>query len=294
VAVSSSALKRFQKVALRYYRRHARDLPWRKTRDPYRILVSEIMLQQTQVDRVIPKYEFFVKRFPSLRSLACARFVDVLRAWIGLGYNGRALRLWRCARIVVDAYDGKLPRTPQMLALLPGVGSYTAAAVAAIAFDAQVPVIDTNVKRVITRVLTGCEHISSSRVRALAAAALPTSSASQWAQALMDIGARFCKSAPRCKQCPLATTCAHHSRAQATTLRRKASRAQPAYAGSQRFYRGWVMRTLSGAGTLLVSSLSREVNNRFGISDRAWFNDLLGSLARDGLVRIDGRRVSLP
>ncbi len=290
--VSSSQIERFQKAALGFYRSQARDLPWRKTRDPYRILVSEIMLQQTQVDRVIPKYRLFLKRFPSLRSLARARFADVLRVWIGLGYNGRALRLWRCAQDVVRNHGAALPRTPEQLALLPGIGSYTAAAVAAFAFDAHVVVVDTNVRRVVSRVLAGRDTIAAARLSVLATAALPTAAASSWAQALMDIGARFCKAVPRCSHCPLAGACDYRKEKMPT--RSQTKRVRQAYAGSRRFYRGRIMRMLSSKGALSHAVLAREVNSRFGISDRAWLNDILKGLARDGLVRITSRSVRLP
>src|SRR5205807_5872195 len=133
---------------LSWYRRHGRDLPWRRTRAAYRVLVSEVMLQQTQVERVIPKYRAFLKRFPSLSSLARAPLADVLRAWSGLGYNGRARRLWMCARTVVAEHGGRLPRDVAVLKTLPGIGRYTAGALASFAFGASAPAVDTNVRRV--------------------------------------------------------------------------------------------------------------------------------------------------
>ncbi len=287
---------------MRFYRREKRDLPWRRTRDPYRILVSEVMLQQTQVDRVIPKYRAFLARFPTLRSLARARFADVLRVWLGLGYNGRALRLWRCAAAVMRERDGVLPSDVDELARLPGVGPYTAAAVAAIAFDAHLAVIDVNVRRVVSRALAGHDRLTPPAMSLLARDALPRSSAAEWAQALMDIGAQHCKARPRCGGCPLRDSCAYLRARPEPAQRVRAparsatTRARPGFAGSTRYYRGCVMRELSRHGSLRCAALGRKVKPAFGISDAAWLRDLLAGLARDGLIRIDRARdrISLP
>jgi A/G-specific adenine glycosylase len=142
------ALSRFQKTIWNYYRSHGRTMPWRETRDPYRILVSEIMLQQTQVARVIGFYETFIKKFPDIAALARARTSDVLTAWQGLGYNRRALALQRLAKEVVKEYQGKLPRETEKLIALPGIGAYTAGALRAFAFDEPDVLIETNIRRV--------------------------------------------------------------------------------------------------------------------------------------------------
>jgi A/G-specific adenine glycosylase len=148
-------VRRFQRSLLAWYRRHGRDLPWRRTRVPYRVLVSEIMLQQTQVDRVIPKYRQFLRRYPSLRSLAAAPVEDVRRLWYPLGYNVRPLRLHAIACETVARYGGRLPNDAERLRALPGVGRYTAGAVLSFAFGRDVAVLDTNVRRVLTRVFLG-------------------------------------------------------------------------------------------------------------------------------------------
>src|SRR5215210_6837684 len=162
---------------LAWYRRTHRDLPWRHTRDPYHILVSEVMLQQTQVDRVIPKYRAFLQRFPTLADLAVAPAGEVIRAWAGLGYNRRALNLQRTAQAVRDEYGGKFPDTPEALRRLPGVGPYTAGAVACFAFEQDVAFMDTNIRRVIRRVFAGPEDdapdMSERQLLALAATAVP-------------------------------------------------------------------------------------------------------------------------
>jgi A/G-specific adenine glycosylase len=297
---NGDSMKAFQRAVLRFYRRHKRDLPWRRTRDPYRILVSEVMLQQTQVDRVIPKYRSFLARFPTLRALARARFADVLREWLGLGYNGRALRLWRCARAVVRESGGKLPSDVSQLERLPGIGAYTAAAVAAIAFGAHVPAVDVNVRRVLTRALSGRDDVAPPRVSLLAKAALPKSAASEWTQALMDIGSMHCKASPRCSDCPLRSSCAY-VRARRSRSARAAgangSRAHPnVFIGSSRFYRGRVMRVLATHKGVRVGALGREVKKGFNVTDGAWLQGILASLERDGLIRFDRTRkmVRLP
>jgi len=294
------SMRAFQHAVLRYYRRHKRDLPWRRTRDPYRILVSEVMLQQTQVERVIPKYRSFLARFPTLRALAQARFGDVLREWLGLGYNGRALRLWRCARAVVRETGGKLPPDVTQLERLPGIGPYTAAAVAAISFGAHVPAIDVNVRRVLTRALSGRNDISPPRVSQLAMAALPKSSAGEWSQALMDIGSMYCKASPRCYDCPLRVSCAYVSARRKRPSRDRGAVARrtraKVFIGSHRFYRGRVMRVLATRRRLEVGALGREVKRGFSVTDGAWLQGILASLERDGLVRLDRARkmVRLP
>ena len=293
-------MRALQRAALQFYRRHKRDLPWRRTRDPYRILVSEVMLQQTQVERVIPKYRSFLTRFPTLRALARARFPDVLREWIGLGYNGRALRLWQCARAVVRG-TGKLPASPSELERLPGIGPYTAAAVAAIAFGAHIPAVDVNVRRVLTRALDGREHVSTSKISLLAHAALPASPAAEWTQALMDIGSAYCKTSPRCEPCPLRASCAY-VRIRRTRLRhtvgadaRSTARPEP-FVGSTRFYRGRIMRVLAVRTRVTVGALEREVMKGFSVTDGAWLQGILARLERDGLIRLDRARtiVRLP
>jgi A/G-specific adenine glycosylase len=297
---SQARVRQLQRAVLGYYGRHKRDLPWRRTRDPYRILVSEVMLQQTQVDRVIPKYRAFLRRFPTLRALAGARFAQVLRVWVGLGYNARALRLWRCARVVVAAHSGVLPRDVESLQRLPGIGVYTAAAVAAIAFGARTTVVDVNVRRVLTRAILGRDRASAPRVSLLAHQALPGSSSSQWAQALMDVGAAFCKARPRCASCPASPACAFAARADRVQQKKRLKHAaiakskQP-FVGSSRFYRGRAIKALTGRRIIAVAALGQQVKEGFGVSDAPWFDDLLAGLERDGLIRIDRlhRRVRL-
>ncbi|MCS7051700.1 MAG: A/G-specific adenine glycosylase, partial [Thermomicrobium sp.] len=198
-----------QRRVLEWYRTAARDLPWRRTRDPYRILVSEVMLQQTQAERVIPSYERFVARFPTFEALADAPLAEVIAQWEGLGYNRRAVYLWRTAREVTQRYGGILPRERQALQRLPGIGRYTAGAVACFAFGEPVAFWDTNIARVLTRIFLGPEARPSAReLDALADQTLPTDHAYEWNQALMELGAVVCLvRRPRCGICPVSDSC---------------------------------------------------------------------------------------
>ncbi len=278
---------------LRWYRRAARDLPWRRTKDPYAILVSEIMLQQTQVVRVIPKYRSFLKRFPTLASLAGAPLADVLRAWSGLGYNGRARRLWECARSAVAQHGGMLPRDAATLALLPGVGRYTAGAIASFAFGARVAAVDTNVRRVLGRAIDAVDDVGDRRAWELAELALPKSAAGEWNQAVMDVGALFCRPVPKCAACPARGVCRGRSLARPD---RGHARRQPRFEGSRRFFRGRIVAALAIAPALSLLELGGQVKDGFGKTDLPWLEELLASLQSDGLVAVDRvrRSVRLP
>jgi A/G-specific adenine glycosylase len=212
-APDPTTVRRFQRRLLAWYARHGRDLPWRRTRDPYRVLVSEIMLQQTQVERVVPKYEQFLTRYPTLESLAGARPGDVRRLWYPLGYNVRPLRLHAIACETVARYGGRLPDDAERLRALPGIGRYTAGAILTFAHGRDVAVLDTNVRRVLTRVFLGPRR--ARRVRGdkafwdLAAALVPRGRGYDFNQGLMDFGATWCTPRrPRCAACPMTSLCA--------------------------------------------------------------------------------------
>ena len=196
--------KLFVRKLLAWYRRAARDLPWRATRNPYAILVSEFMLQQTQVSRVLEFYPKFLKRFPTLYDVARSKPKAVLEAWDGLGYYARARNLHALARHVVRRYDGTLPEQPADLQTLPGVGRYTAGAVACFAYERAVPAVDTNVKRVLERAFRPKD------VWAFAATITPTNGRTAWKfnQALMELGALICPARrPKCPECPVRAEC---------------------------------------------------------------------------------------
>jgi A/G-specific adenine glycosylase len=201
-------------------------LPWRHTRDPYAVLVSEVMLQQTQVDRVLPKYREFLGRFPTLQALAAAPASEAIKAWAGLGYNMRAVRLHEIARQAVAEYGGALPGTLDGLLALKGIGRYTAGAVACFAFGLPVATVDTNIRRVLWRAFHGIEPAvwpsGEKAVRealALAEWALPPDRAYDWQQALMDLGATVCAARrPACERCPLRDCCAAYAETARVTL----------------------------------------------------------------------------
>jgi A/G-specific adenine glycosylase len=203
----------FQRRLLAWYRRHGRDLPWRRTREPYRILVSEIMLQQTQVDRVLPKYRQFLDRYPTLEALASAPVADVRRLWYPLGYNVRPLRLHAIARETLARYGGRLPDSADTLRQLPGIGRYTAGAILAFAHGRDVAVLDTNVRRVLGRVFLGPRRLRRLRGEKtlwdLAERLVPRGRGYDFNQALMDFGATWCTPRrPQCAPCPMRGFCA--------------------------------------------------------------------------------------
>ena len=203
----------FKRRLLAWFRREGRDLPWRRTRDPYRILVSEFMLQQTQVSRVEEYYDEFLDRYPTVHALAKARPKAVREAWDGLGYYRRAENLHALARTVVTDHDGEVPNDPAALQRLPGVGPYTAGAVATFAYERPSAAVDTNVSRVLRRVFRPRRRNGASadrRVRELATALQPVRGRTAWEfnQALMDLGALICRARrPKCSACPVQTAC---------------------------------------------------------------------------------------
>ena len=197
----------FRRELLAWYDQHARDLPWRRTRDPYAIWLSEIMLQQTRVAAVLEHYRIFLERFPDVQALAAASEDDVLAAWSGLGYYRRARMLHQCAREVAENRGGRFPQTAEELRTLPGIGRYTAAAIASIAFAEPVTVVDGNVERVLQRV-TG-KILSTARVWEEAQRRLSTNRPADFNQAMMELGATVClPREPRCLICPVRKGCA--------------------------------------------------------------------------------------
>jgi len=182
-------IKKFQDKILRYYEEQGRELPWRKTVDPYHILVSEIMLQQTQVDRVIPKYEAFLDAYPSVENLAKADTQKLMSLWSGLGYNSRAIRLREAAQVVEHDFAGKVPDDEENLLGLPGIGPYTARAVQAFAFNKDVVVIDTNIRRIFIHEFGLSEDVSQKELEEIGERVLPIGRSRIWYNALMDYGA---------------------------------------------------------------------------------------------------------
>jgi A/G-specific adenine glycosylase len=212
---SPAQRQRFRRNLLSWYRRHGRDLPWRKTDDPYHILVSEIMLQQTQVDRVLPKYHEWLGKYPTLEVLAEAPPDDVSGTWYPLGYNIRPKRLQSIAQQAVRQYDGRLPSDEETLLSFKGIGEYTAGAIRSFAFRQRAAILDTNVARVLYRVFVGRRngadpksHRMKKHLWAVSEAVLPVKHAFDFNQALMDFGALHCSARqPRCEACSMRRFC---------------------------------------------------------------------------------------
>jgi A/G-specific adenine glycosylase len=207
-----AARRRFRHALLAWYGVHGRDLPWRRTSDPYRILVSEIMLQQTQVDRVLPKYHEWLDKYPSLDALASAPEQEVAHTWRPLGYNIRPRRLHAIAREAVERYGGELPSDAETLLSFKGIGAYTAGAIRSFAFGQRAAILDTNVARVLYRVFVGRgdakAHAMRKHLWAVSEALVPRKRVFDFNQALMDLGALVCVARkPKCLVCPMQTQC---------------------------------------------------------------------------------------
>jgi len=277
---------------LGWYAGHARPLPWRTDGcDPWAVLVSEVMLQQTPAARVEPVWRAWLARWPDPAALAGADAAEVIRAWGALGYPRRALRLHECARQVLARHGGRLPDTEAALRDLPGVGAYTAAAVAAFAFGRRALVLDTNIRRVLARAVTGRAWPAPSVTRAerdLAEGVVPRDPAAavRWNQAVMELGALVCRAAaPACDACPLATRCAWLAAGRPAGSRRPAQ----GYEGTDRQARGRVLALLraaeSGVGLdAVLDALPRPDQTRRAVA----------GLVADGLAVLDGERLRLP
>lgn len=297
--LSSQTIQHFQNTILLWYSQHQRDLPWRKTRDPYAILVSEVMLQQTQVARVISKYEAWLAQFPTLIALANASVRDVLRVWSGLGYNRRALNLQKAAQIIVERYKESFPQTVEALVKLPGIGTYTASAIACFAFDKQVPVIDTNVRKVI--LIEFCQNhpeliegsleedsgvsfdklriprMTEKEIEAIAWKILPKGRAYEWNQALMDYSRLVLKDKKILPRSGI-------------LLRRTK---QFRFLSSDRYYRGQTIKVLLEVQKISFSSLLDYFKERNSIA-QSRLESILVRMAKDGLIVRTGKTISLP
>ena len=293
----SSAVPAVRRILLRWYARHGRSgLPWRTSRTPYRTVVSEFMLVQTQVDRVIPAFEAFVERFPDFASLANATQADVLRQWRGLGYNSRAVRLQRLARTVIAEHGGRLPSDPDQLRALPGVGPYAVAAIRTFAFNIDDAPVDTNVRRIVHRLIYGAEtRPGAAREREIAECArklVPRGRAYDWNSALMDLGTEICTSrAPKCGICPLHDHCV--AAPMAPLARRPSNRVRGSYEKSRRYARGSIvdrLRDLPPGQRISLLDLHAQCGGERTVEE---FDDIVTMLQREGLVATDGQAVAL-
>lgn len=293
---------------LEWYERHGRkSLPWRVVRDPYYTLVSEFMLQQTQVDRVVPKFDAFIERFPSLLDLANAGQAEVLRLWQGLGYNSRAVRLHGVARAAVERFGGVLPRGREELLSLPGIGPYTAAAIRAFAFDIDDAPVDTNIRRIVHRLTAGLEFppkVSPAQLDAAARRLVPEGRAHDWNSAMMDLGALICSArAPKCLICPLRDRCAAAPIDAAALERARKSAAKKAspqnaipFEQTARYARGRIidrLRALRAGERISLLDLHGDLRPALPGRSLEEVDALVAALERDGLVAYVGGAIAL-
>jgi A/G-specific adenine glycosylase len=296
-------------LLLDWFAQHGRDLPWRHTRDPYRILVSEVMLQQTQVERVIPKYHSFLTLFPDVTALAAAPAAAVITAWQGLGYNRRALYLQRTAQAVVHSHGGVFPQTVEALLQLPGIGPYTAGAVACFAYEHPVAFMDVNIRRVVVRIWSDpVQPIPPDRVLlAEAAERIPAGAAWAWNQALMELGATVCTAkSPACPRCPLRGDCRDYAARRAAdqqllplpprVTKRVAEKPPARFIGSDRYYRGRIVDVLRAAALpgLTAAPLVALISHADAPLPHAEFQRIVDGLVRDGLVVCTAGHYTLP
>ncbi len=279
-----------RRAVLEWYDTRGRRLPFRGTTDPYAVLVSEAMAQQTQVARVGPAWLAFLATFPTVGSLADAPLADVLRAWRGLGYNRRAAHLHRAARAIVEEHGGRVPDDVAALQRLPGVGPYTARAVASIAFGRRVGAVDTNVRRVLGRVSAGdVDALSPAQIQRLADEAVPADRAADWTHAVMDVGAVFCRPRdPSCGECPARPWCRYGSDRPSSLVdardpRRPAARRTSnavTFRRTSRWLRGRIVERLTGADDGAWTRFDRPIGDHPLQAVAA----ALDALAADGLV----------
>lgn len=273
--------KRFQEVLFGWHKDHYRDMPWRRTHDPYRILVSEIMLQQTQVDRVRDKYTEFLKAFPTVRALALAPLGEVLRVWSGLGYNRRAKYLHQCAKEVMRTYGGKFPNDEPLLRKLPGIGISTSAALAAFSFGADVPMIDTNIRRILVRVFFPDRIPPDRELYLFAKTLIPEGKGRAWNYAMLDVGATACTARNHSHVCPFAKL---HGAVGDFVYKKP----QKKFANSRRFYRGKILRALADGGEMTPSLLEKSLGKC------PEFREILSDLKTEGLLTMRRGKIALP
>ena len=265
-----------------------RDLPWRRTRNPWHVLVSEVMLQQTSVARVLPKFEAFINEFPTPHDLASAPLGDALRLWSGLGYPRRCRNLREAARVLHEDFNGEFPESVDVLLTLPGVGQYTSRAVLAFAFEHDVAVVDTNVSRVLSRIEG--RALKAKELQVLADSFVPQGLGWEWNQVMMDFGARHCTARqPQCAQCPLRQLCVWKGEGvDPAPASAGASKPQGRFEGSDRQARGRAMRAVADGVTTLAA-----LTKTMGVEeDRA--RTLVTALVDEGLLVRSGKRFTLP
>lgn len=292
-----------QRRLLAWHDEHQLEAPWRHSRDPYHALVAAVMAQQTQMSRVLPAYERFIAAFPTIESLAAASLADVIRAWRGMGYNQRAVRLHRAACQVAAA---GWPADAAGLEQIDGIGPFTAAIVASFAFGERAACVDTNVRRVLGR-LAGDATVDGKPLQALADASIPQHAAAEWNQALMDYGARVCTTRPKCDNCVVSSLCRSYARRAQLLVadaRERYDARQPRrntsavpFEQTDRYYRGRIIDALcevSPGETLPLRALPALLADGSPVPDDARLATLLRGLERAGLIQLSQDRISLP
>lgn len=289
----------FQRAIFSWYRRNARDLPWRRTTDPYAIVVSEIMLQQTQVDRVVSHFPRWLARFPTWEKLSRASQRSVVQQWSGMGYNRRALNLHKLAKVVVNKYGGQLPRTIEAWEQLPGIGPYTARALSAFVSNKPQATLDVNINRVLHRVFLGAElpqlHLVPRELLQLAERVYPKTRQNHqaWNHALMDFGALMCTARdPQCSRCPLAQRCKARPtlhRAIAAFYKTKTKSREPGASENGKFipnriFRGRIVEYLRTHMHVALAPLGSVIKKDYTEQDSMWLRRILQQLENEGMV----------
>lgn len=296
--ITEDKINAFQKHIFEWYLIHKRDLPWRKNRDPYHIFVSEVMSQQTQLSRVVPKYIAWMEAFPTIEDLAKASVLQVLHFWSGLGYNRRALNMKKAAEKIVQEHNGIFPRIEKELIVLPGIGKYTARAILCFAYDDQIAVVDTNIRKVILTQFLNSEYLESQKsgkseslilgdsdsqsfpkrnetkiaerlIEKLAAQLLPSGRAYEWNQALMDYAASVLKK----EKIPIPKQSKFH--------------------GSHRYYRGQILKVLLQKKKLQLKELGLLIKKEYSSTEEEWLKKLVDELVTEGFITLKNGVVEL-
>jgi len=274
--------QQFTKILFAWHKAHYRDMPWRRTHDPYRILVSEIMLQQTQVDRVRTKYDEFLKRFPTVQVLASASLGEVLKIWSGLGYNRRAKYLHECAKKILEEYGGKFPNNFDELKKLPGIGISTAGALLAFSFGHETPMIDTNIRRILVRVFFKKKIPSDKELYIFAQTLIPKGKGRGWNYAMLDLGATLCTARSHSSECPLAKL---HGKVGDFIYKKP----QKKFKDSRRFYRGQILKLLTEKKMATKVYLAKVLKLENKLVD-----GILSDLLNEALLKKSGTKIILP
>jgi len=278
----TAKIRGFHKTLFSFYRKHGHTMPWRTTRDPYRILVSEIMLQQTGVDRVRQKYQEFLEKFPTITALAEASLGSVLRVWSGLGYNRRAKYLHDCAKEIMKS-KGRFPKTMDELILLPGIGRSTAAGVMAFAWNLPEPMIDTNIRRVLHRVFFPETKHTDEELYVFAKAMIPKGRGREWNYAMLDCAAMKCTARNHARDCPLGFL-------HGAIEEEKRKKGSVRFVDTHRYARGRILEALRGT----KHPISSRILARFAHRTTKEAQALLQKLEKEGLVVKNGSRYELP